>query len=77
MSATDTSAIEPLENRYIICPQLAAYDDLGTTLAPYLTFASLRNYQSAVVNTDGAGFRVSRTGAATIDTTTWPAGRRE
>lgn len=64
-----------LDDRYRICPQLAEYDRLLPTLAPYLIFHSPRSFRSAVVNTDEAGFRVSRDGVEGVDTMTWPARR--
>jgi len=63
------------EDRYKICPQLEAYDQLLPTLAPYVTFLSPRRHRSPVVNTDENGFRLSSAQDGWIDSTTWPAGR--
>lgn len=58
--------------RYALCPQLAAYDELLPELAPYLTFAAPRRHRSTVVNTDSAGFRISHAGSTTVDVRSWP-----
>lgn len=59
------------EHRYAIAPQMRLYDQLPLVLAPYVTTTTRSNFQSAVVNTDDYGFRISYAGRNVIDTASW------
>jgi hypothetical protein len=57
--------------RYRIAPQLAAYGQISTVLAPYLTLIQEPNYRSEIINTDSGGFRFSYRDDVRIDVQSW------
>jgi hypothetical protein len=57
--------------RYQIAPQLEAYYQIPTVLAPYLTLIQQPNYRSEIINTDASGFRFSYHGTERINDQSW------
>jgi len=63
------------EESYRRAPQLVAYFENEPHLRPYVTFAARPNIQSAVLNTDAEGFRVSASPLGPIDCRRWRTSR--
>jgi hypothetical protein len=65
---------DPRTARYRLVPQMSVYDHNEQYLRPYVTFAAQPNKRSAVLNTDGEGFRISASPAGPVDAGSWLAG---
>jgi hypothetical protein len=58
-------------DRYRLAPQMQAYDNVWTVVAPYVTFITKPDFRSEIFNTDANGFRLSHSQFGVVDSISW------